>query len=320
MRWFGSTPSFAEMAITFSLKALSTFLPQATRSPRAWARRTGTADRRRRQRTGPSRTRRRTFFLRKNGDVDVLRVRVDAVIGAPRPRPDHGAANLSVPDDVLHALVPRSHDGVGDRLRVAAVLWIVRDIARRDHARGAVDDPGVVIGVPRLVGRIADRPVTRRLSIWRHPIDLREELVQRLGHPPAPYVARQHRGAAWRRSGRFVVVSVRSDFVLKEVSDDVSERSLWARGPLLLYALGSWWHRKSLPSRNPIGDDRKDSINVQKDIMQSIRVSCGEGELAPALKTKDHFGLRPKALRSSSLAFSSRAWSSADKFLPARLM
>jgi len=30
MRWFGSMPSLAEMAITFSLKALSTFLPQAS--------------------------------------------------------------------------------------------------------------------------------------------------------------------------------------------------------------------------------------------------------------------------------------------------
>jgi hypothetical protein len=99
----------------------------------------------------------------------------------------------------------------------------VGDVARRDDADIAVNDPGIVVGFAALMPRIADCAVARLASPRGHLVHLLKQSLQGFSDTPSPDLP--HEQAALASAGLCgggfaVVVAVWRDLVLEENLDD----------------------------------------------------------------------------------------------------
>src|ERR1700755_2788089 len=99
--------------------------------------------------------------------MEVFRVRIRAAVVSPNPRLNSGINYFPIPNNVLDSWILTAHQGIHQRLGVAAIGDVVGDVHRGDNTDAAVFHPGIVIGVSRGMSRVADRAVAGLTSVRR---------------------------------------------------------------------------------------------------------------------------------------------------------
>lgn len=125
---------------------------------------------------------------------------------------------------------------LGQRVSVAAGLWVMRDIECADHAVNIVHDAGVMVRNASGVTRVANRAVPAFLSLWPALIDLLAQDVKRfrqapratrhLVRPPWPRYA-GHKKHQDRRNGGQNNLNrryVKAEFSPEQLIDDLQDR------------------------------------------------------------------------------------------------